>query len=76
MGFPTYFVLEPATPEQEAERLRALYCTQLLDTSAEECFDRITRDEFLDTDLHALRYETPPDGGTRMILEFPLRARG
>jgi signal transduction histidine kinase len=30
-------------PENEIERLRALYRLQLLDTPAEECFDRLTR---------------------------------
>lgn len=36
-------MLEPAFPRDESERLLALYRQQILDTQAEERFDRITR---------------------------------
>lgn len=36
-------MIEPKTPENEAERLHALRALQILDTSDEERFDRVTR---------------------------------
>ncbi len=36
-------MIKPVIPENEAERLHALKTLRILDTSQEECFDRVTR---------------------------------